>query len=343
MKDIETYQVNNAANTRLNANELPYNISDTIRSEIKLALDDIDFQRYPDETSHELISAYANVMKISEEHILAGNGSDEMLGLMIGYFLGKDKKLLTLQPDFSMYDYYATMHEAIMVKYKTREDGSFDVDEFIEYGREYKADMILFSNPNNPTGQTLSNRTLIKIVEAFPKVPIIIDEAYGEFSEESMICMIDNYHNLYVTRTLSKAFGLASARLGFLLSNTQNIEVLKQYMVPYNISSISQKIGCIVLGHAKEYMNYVVEIKEQRKRMLERLKDLKRIKLYRSHANYIYGRSEDKTALLALLESNDIQIRNYQDDTFRITIGSNAENEMVIKLLLAFDMEENKV
>ena len=133
-----------------------------------------------------------------------------------------------------MYDYYAGMYEAKVLKFKTREDGSYSVNDFVEFGRRNQVDMIMLSNPNNPTGFALSNAKLRIIAAAFPRIPVVIDEAYGEFYEESMRKEVECYPNLYVyTYSFPKAYGLASMRIGFVISNSKNIEALKKYKAPY--------------------------------------------------------------------------------------------------------------
>ena len=341
MKNIETYEARANGKIMLNANELYRNISSDIVKELQDAVAEVALHRYPDETSRELREAYAQVKKLSVDQLLAGNGSDEMLGLMIGYFLGKGKKLLTLQPDFSMYDYYASMHESEIVKFACEEDGSFSIADFIEFGREHHVDMVLFSNPNNPSGHFVSNKELCRIVEAFPRIPVVVDEAYGEFARESMLDHINTYNNLYVTRTLSKAFGLAGARLGFLISNAANIQALQPYMVPYNVNCLSQKAGVIVLRHAAEYELLVEEIQLERDMLYHKLKQLKSMKFYPSQANYVYGRSKQKQAILQALNNEGIVIRNFENtDSFRITVGSPSENAAVLTTLQKFDRKE---
>lgn len=339
MKKMKGYQGKKQGDMMLNANELYQNLSAAIQKEIQDSIPTISFHRYPDETNAALIQAYANVMKIPAQQILAGNGSDEMLGLMIGYFLGKAKVLYTLSPDFSMYDYYASMYESTILKFTCEEDGSFSVPQFIQEGKKQDVHMILFSNPNNPTGHRITNAQVCQIVEAFPNIPVIIDEAYAEFAEESMIEMLTIYDNLYITRTLSKAYGLAAARLGFLLSNTFNIAQIRPYVVPYNISSITQKIGTIVLQHAEAFTSIIAGLKKERERVFTVCQTLQSMIVYPSHANYLYGRSVHKSALLAYLEQEGIVIRSYQDDSFRITIGEKSENDKVIMLLQTFDKE----
>ena len=340
MSEKGIYEAKKCGKIMLNANESSINISNDIKYELIEKIKEIPFNRYPDETSSELINAYAKVTGISPECIIAGNGSDEMLGFMIGYFLGKDKNLYTLSPDFSMYDYYAAVQESNVVKYSTNEDGSFDVEGFISGGIENHADMVIFSNPNNPTGYCLGKDDLRKIVEAFAPVLVIVDEAYGEFSDVTMIDEIENFDNLYVTRTLSKAYGLAGARIGFLAGSKNNIEVLRKHIVPYNISRLDQMAGTVVLSHADEYVEKVREICDEREKMYEFLSGLKSLKVYPSKANYIYGRCKKKEIMIGRLEEEGIVIRTYNDDSFRITIGTKEENDIVKKCLSLFDRED---
>lgn len=339
MKEIETYDMKQKGTILLNANELYTNISNEIKKEIVDELSQLSFNRYPDQSNAKLIQAYSSYQSLECSQVLAGNGSDEMLGLLVAYFLGKDKTLYTLAPDFSMYDYYASMHEANIVKFTCNEDGSFDMDAFIERGRRSCVQMILFSNPNNPTGHMVSNQQLIRLVEAFPTIPVVIDEAYGEFANDSMITHINRYSNLYVTRTLSKAFGLAGMRLGFLMSNKNNIKELQRVMVPYNISSLTQLVGCIVLRHASEYEQITKEVIQARDMLYDKVKNFQHMTFYPSQANYLYGRCQQKDQLMKLFENNDVTIRTYTDDTFRITIGSKEENDMVFQIVDTFEKE----
>ena len=339
MKKVEQYTAKKQGKIMLNANEMYCDVAMHIRQELIKRLETLPFHRYPDETSHDLIQAYASVINKDPACILAGNGSDEMLGFMIGTYLGKGKTLVTLKPDFSMYDYYCAVQEATVKKYETNEDGSFDMDAFVSYAKQQRADMILFSNPNNPTGHAVSNQELIQLVEACADIPVIVDEAYGEFAKESMLDHIGEYDNLFVTRTLSKAYGLAGARLGFLIGKQEVIQQLRPTIVPYNISVFDQLVGEVVLQYAAEYQDKIAFIKQERDAMYEQFKQAKAFTLYPSQANYLYGRCPQKEAMFTLFEEAGIVLRTYKDDTFRITIGSKEENALVSSILTKFDQE----
>ena len=274
---------------------------------------------------------------MKEEQVLAGNGSDEMLGLMIGLHIHAGNRLYTLSPDFSMYDYYVGMHDGAIVRFERGADTPFDVDAFIARGREADVRMVLFSNPNNPTGQIIRKKDLCRIVEAFD-CPVVIDEAYGEFAQETMIDQVDRYENLFVTRTLSKAFAFAAARCGFLIGNERSMTKLRAHKVPYNVNSMTQVAGCIVLAHKEELLSQCELIKQEREQMIKECAELndETLTLYPSHANFLYGRCSQKERLLALMESRQITIRDYADDTFRITIGAPKENEAVLSALRSY-------
>lgn len=341
MKNINTYKSAENDGILLNANELPLNLNGLMIKEIQDVLNDIQFNRYPDNNEDELLSTYANVIKKSKDQLLAGNGSDQILGYLIGTFLGKDKVLYTFDPDFSMYEYYASSYEAIVVKYELNVEKKLNVDDFIAYGKKNNIDMVMFSNPNNPSGMCLDIKDIEKILIAFKDIPVIVDEAYIEFADEiSAISLIEKYSNLYVTRTLSKAYGLAGIRIGFLVSSKENMISLKKAFVPYALSSIAQKIGAVVLKHSDEYKNIIKNIIYQRDLIFESIKDFKSIKVYPSQTNFIYGKSKYKNELMKKLNDKNIQIRDYPNsDAFRITIGTNKENKLLLNTITEFEKE----
>lgn len=337
MKKIVNYSAHTQEGLLLNANEMSNNLSAKIISEIQEAIPSIAFNRYPEDSNTPLRQAYANVMGVDVNCVLAGNGSDQILGLLIGYYLGKGKTLLTLSPDFGMYDYYCTSYEASIEKYETKEDGSFDISDFIEYAKKIGADMILFSNPNNPTGFLLNNADVETLLQSV-SIPVVIDEAYGEFAKESALKLIDTYSNLYVTRTLSKAYGLAGARVGFLISNANNVSALKAADVPYVLNSISQVCAMVVLKHAAEFKKSTLETISERDSFY--VQGYKNIKLYPSQGNFIKIQAKDLNLLFSKFDEAGIVVRKYEGrDYFRLTIGSKEDNDKVKAIFSTYDKE----
>ena len=335
MKTIQNYTAVNAEGILLNANENSHALPDEIRKEILEAISTIDFNRYPDSSETALLEAYGKRMDLDPAQLLAGNGSDQMLGYLIGTFLGKGKTLCTLSPDFSMYDYYASSYEADVIKFKTNEDGSFDIEEFIAFAKENKADMVLFSNPNNPSGHALKLEEIEVIAQELKDIPVVIDEAYMEFADEdSAISLIGVYPDLYVTRTLSKAYGMAGIRIGFLIGTKENMENLRKSFIPFALNSVSMQIGCVILKHADVFEAQIEDIKAERQRVYETLEEIGGITVYPSQTNFLYAQSAKKQKILDLLKENNIVIRDYKDtDNFRITIGTKEENDLLLNVM----------
>lgn len=338
-KKIDTYSAHSQEGMLLNANESPYMVRENVMKEILEMIPTIDLNRYPDDSYQDLYEAYAKVMNLKADQLLVGNGSDQLLGLVIGTHLSKGKVMYTLSKDFGMYDYYASNYEATIEKFEVNEDGSFDLDTFIQEGKEKKASLVLFSNPNNPTGHCLKREEILKIVQSFD-CPVLIDEAYMEFSDQSVLDMIEDYPNLLVARTLSKAYGLAGLRVGFLACNEKKMQEYRALKVPYALNTLSAKIACIVLAHYEDIQIVIQQTTSYRDEMLDKLLLFRFMEFYPSQANFIYGKCDNKALLLQLFQKANIQIRDFANtDFFRITIGTKEENEAVLYVLQQFVRE----
>ena len=333
MKKIDAYVVSKQTKIILNANECYKNLPSKLIDEIKDNLHNIEFNRYPDNDAVDLTKKYSEVFNINEDNVLFGNGSDEMLGLVIGLNIKEGKKLYTFSPDFSMYDYYVSFHEGLMCKYSIEE--TFNVDEFIELGKKENPSIIVFSNPNNPTGMIVSKEDIEKILVSFKDIPVVVDEAYGEFYNQTMVNDIDLYKNLYVTKTLSKAYGVAGIRLGIIISNKENIEKLKVMKVPYDVNTLSQFIGIKLLDYKEESEKYIKEIIERREWFYKEIisRNYSDLKIYKSYANFIYGKSSKKEELVNNFNNEGITIRVFKDDSFRISIGSLNDMQEVLRVI----------
>ena len=245
-----------------------------------------------------------------------------------------------------MYDFYTALNEGNVIKYNLDVDNSFNLEEFIELGKKEDVKIVMFSNPNNPTGFAYSTENIIQILEAFKDKIVLVDEAYFEFNGESVVSLIDKYPNLIVTRTLSKAWGLSALRVGFLISNKDNINELLKYKTPYNVNTISQEIASIYLTEEvdslKENLKLIINERErlyiELKKAEEKSLDSKKgnIKFYKSKANFIFGRADNKEELINAFREEKIIIRSFEDNSFRITVGLPEENNKVVEIINDF-------
>ena len=323
---------------KLDTNEIFMNMDDNVIMKMKSSLSGIELYRYPENEMKAIRELYGKYAEVDPENVIVGNGSDEVLELIIGKVVKPESKILTLGPDFVMYDFFGKRFRGELIKYNIRSSMSFNVDEFIKLGKENDVEIIIFSNPNNPTGINITAEDIIKILKSFENTTVVVDEAYYEFNGESMIPYINDYSNLFVTRTLSKAWGLAALRVGFIISSKENIRDLLNYKVPYTISSYSQKVAEIALKYPKIIKENTEIIIKEREALYEKLKEIEKnaamkIEFFKSKGNFIFGKTYHKDALIKGLESHNIYIRNFNDDSFRITVGSPRENRKVIEAI----------
>jgi histidinol-phosphate aminotransferase len=319
----------------LDSNEIYLEMDTKILMKMKSCLTNVVFHRYPTNDMKTIRELYADYAKTDSKNIIVGNGSDEAIELVVSKVIKNGRKALSLGPDFVMYDFFVSRFGGELKTYDIGENMNFNVQEFIKLGKQEDVDLILFSNPNNPTGIGIELEDIIIILEAFKDKTVLVDEAYYEFYGKSMIPYINKYKNLIITRTLSKAWGLASLRVGFLITHEDNICELLNYKIPYTISSFSQNLASMVLRYPENVVNNAKQIVQQREELYENLKEVQKnaamnIQFYPSKGNYIFGRTPHKEALIKGLENNGIVIRSFSDDSFRITVGSPMQNRKVV-------------
>ena len=344
IKKIKPYSLNNDITNfriRLDANESFINLPEFIVREINKAVANIDFNRYPDFLASDLIKKYAGTIGIDGKYIVAGNGSDELINIIINSFLSKGDKILTFTPDFSMYAFYSEIIEAeiIRIEKKSSEDFNIDFEKIAEIVKEQGVKVVIFSNPCNPTGKLTDKAILEKFLREVDAL-VIIDEVYMTFCDDSenqsFIKDFNDYPNLIILKSLSKAFGLASIRTGFAIANEVFINVLKSTKSPYNLNAVSQKIAETVLS----YMDYIDEnaklIKENKAELeyeMRRISDLYGYKVHETQTNFVVIETDKAGEIFEYLLNNGILIRQLNDRFLRITTGSKEENKDLLGLL----------
>ena len=344
IKDIGVYSVNTEEKIRLNSNENPIEYTANEMKNILNSLDYVELNRYPNSDGDKLRKAYGKVINIDKDNLIIGNGSDEMINLVISKYISKGEKVLTFTKDFVMYDFYTDLNEGKVVKYKIDLDKGLDIEDFIDFGKRENIELIIFSNPNNPTGYGFKIKDIKRVLEAFKDKIVLVDEAYCEFYGETMLPFINEYKNLIITKTLSKAFGLAALRVGFLISNKENVKELEKYKTPYNVNTISQEMAIKVLEDVERFNRNLNLIIKEREELFEKLLNIQEkannygidIKFYKSKANFVYGESIYKENLVNELKNNGILIRSFNDNSFRITVGTKSDNKKVLGVLENF-------
>lgn len=282
-----------------------------------------DIELYPDYDSKALRKALSKDLKIDDLYITMGNGSSELLDLIFRAYLSKDDVVLSFDPSFSMYEIYAKIYEANFVKIPCNEDFSFDIQRMIDK-LNLNPKIILLCTPNNPTGYQIPKKDILKLLKETDAL-VIVDEAYMEFSSDNQTMMDDilNYDNLIVLRTFSKAYGLAGARLGYMIASNIQTEIIKKIRSPYHVNALSQKLGIMALEKKEKILEKIQETKKVRSYTKDLLSSYG-FKVYPSEGNFLWVKSPIPN-LSQRLKEKGVLIRDfssYKKDYYRITIKS---------------------
>lgn len=278
----------------LNANEsfvLPdENLQKAIDEAINLASKNLN--RYPDAFSEGLCQAFADYYGIDASYASAANGSDESILMLYACLLDAHDKILTLEKDFSMYRITAnTQNIQVVSLFKDEETQNVSVEAILAKAKAESVQMIIFSNPCNPTGQVLTRDEVIRLVEGFDGL-VVVDEAYMDFGSDSVIDLAGRvYENLIVLRTASKAFGMAGARIGMQVASKDITRRLRAGKLVFNVSIFGQKLGEAIYGQKESYQKAIREIKASTAFLYENLCALsakypRLKKVYPTHANF---------------------------------------------------------
>ncbi|WP_254191040.1 histidinol-phosphate transaminase, partial [Clostridioides difficile] len=293
----------------------------------------IDLNLYPEDSYSDLkesIIDYINISGVSKKNLLVGNGSSEIIDLIIHTFVDKDEVILSFSPSFSMYSIYSQINGSKFIGVESDENLVIDIDNVIEKVKENNPKIVIVCNPNNPTGTILKRKDIKKLLDSTNSL-VVLDEAYMDFGEESMLSDVFKYDNLIVLRTLSKAFGLAGIRTGYMLSNSSLINSVEKVRPPYNLNSLSDFIATRALRNKDVVKAYIKEVKEERKILYEEMIGMG-IKAYKSQANFILFYSEIENLSQKLIDRG-VLIRKFGgklENYYRVTIGDKEENAMFI-------------
>lgn len=294
--------------------------------------------RYPDPYQSDLKMILSEMNSIPENQLFVGNGSDEIIDLLFRIFCNPViDKALTFSPTYGMYDVSAAINDVELIKVKLNQDFEIELEAVLPFLSDPNLKLIFICSPNNPTGNCLSFEVIKKLLSKFEGI-VCIDEAYIDFSDSpSFIELIDVFPNLVVTRTMSKAWGLAGARIGFAFSNPQLINLMNKVKPPYNCSVLNQQAASTALLNKEQFeinRQRILKAKSYLKLALSELKIVK--KIYPSEANFFLVETTDANSIYKHLVREKVIVRNRNQivrDCLRITVGTEDENQLLIEAL----------
>jgi len=323
----------------LNVNENTHEISEDILVDIiqRIAVSLRDINRYPDReftALRELLATYVG-HNLTAENIWAANGSNEILQQMFMAFGGPGRKALSFSPTYSMYSLIAQSTDTQYLEVPRLERYEIDVDLVTRAIAEHKPDIVIICSPNNPTGTPVELQVIEAAYAATDGI-LVVDEAYSEFSlnENSSLSLLKGRPRLVVSKTMSKAFAFAGARLGYLAADAAVCDAMRLVRLPYHLSALTQAAAEAALTHSTQMLATVADIRDQRDRFYVAMQDLG-LDPYRSDANFVLvGGVANPTKTWQDLLDRGILVRDIGiPNTLRITAGTESETTAVIEAL----------
>ena len=297
------------------------------------------FNRYPDPYQSKVRLELSRQKKIAPEKIFLGNGSDEIIDLLIRAFCEPgEENILVMPPTFGMYNASASVNGIELIEAPLTEDFQIDLAT-VNDSLNPETKIIFICSPNNPTGNLMKESDILAILNQFKGI-VVVDEAYIDFSiDQSIVSLVEKFPNLLVLQTFSKAWGMASLRLGIAYANEAVIDILNKIKMPYNVNGLTQEYAYKALLKLSEKNRLVEEILTQKEWLKNELFQLGIVKhIYPSDANFFLVRFDNPNEIYRYLIDKQIVTRNRSnlylcEGCLRITVGTALENQKLIEVL----------
>ena len=312
----------------LDANENPY---------------DNGLNRYPDPLAMAVKEELCKIKGVKPENIFLGNGSDEVIDVLIRIFCEpRVDNIVTLPPTYGMYEVSADTSDVAVLKINLDADFQLETDKILR-GVTERSKILFICSPNNPTGNSLESEGILNLLEHFKGI-VVIDEAYIDFSKEpSFIEQLGKFPNLVVMQTFSKAWGLAAIRCGMAFASCEIIDLMNKVKPPYNINQLTQQTALKALQKRAKKEKAVKEILSERKKLVERLRQFTFVQhIYPTDANFVLVKVRQPNEMYRWLSTNGVVVRNRTnvvlcEGCLRITVGTPAENERLLRVMQESD------
>jgi histidinol-phosphate aminotransferase len=326
------------ARWQMNTNESPLPPPKQLVEELSERLSELALNRYPDKDAQDLYQALAERTRWSADGLWAANGSNEVLLHLFLAFGGPGRTVLTFEPTYSLHSLIPRVAGTRIRNLWRDEDHVIDLEAALEEVERSGPDIVVVCSPNNPTGNCEPLSTVRALLQAAPGL-VVVDEAYGEFAgpEYSVRPLLDEYRNLVMVKTFSKAWRLAGVRLGFLLADPSLREGIERVRLPYHLSALTQAAGELALRYSNETLEAVDSITEQRDRISVELQSMG-VKTFPSRANFVLFQMDEPDAIFNRLLEHDVLVRNYSSNPalrgcLRVTAGRPEETDAFLEAM----------
>ena len=328
------------AEVMISANENASDVPFELRREIEREVRKVAFNRYPDPLANGLRDLIAEANGLDRDQVIMGNGGDELLFDMALAWGGPGRTFLNMPPTFSVYKNNAQLTNTTIVDVPRLPDFSIDEEAVIARLEQGDIDYTIVTSPNNPSGNLVDITFVERMLQASDTL-VMIDEAYFEFSRQTVRPLLGRYENLIILRTFSKAFSLAGVRMGYLLGSESVLREFKKVRQPYSVDAVSQAIARVVYANRAEFEKGIQLIIDERARLLDALGAMRGVEAYPSEANYILFRLDDSVdagqVWQRLLDAG-VLVRDFSrsaglENCLRVSVGSPDENTRFLEEL----------
>ncbi len=324
---------------KLNQNESPFDLPGKIKRELLESFFQIPFNRYPREQPFSLVSELAHILNHPADGILVGNGSNELTHSLGLSFISKGSSVVLPRPMFALYASVSRMYGGRTVEVPPLDDLHFDAPAIVRAVRDNRPVLTILTSPNNPTGKSMKFEDISRICQASDGI-VVVDEAYHEFnSRPSATTLFGEYPHLIVMRTLSKAFGLAGIRIGYMLGNTTLIQEIFKSRLPFMVDRFSEMTALTMLRNPDLIAERVSTIRDSVTDLYHCLRDIVGVDVLESDTNFLLFRTKIEPDVLSRkLIDEQILVRNmsgYPDlhGYLRVTAGTESENNAFVRAL----------
>lgn len=289
-----------------------------------------DLDLYPNTYSDGLREALGDLYGLQADNIIAGNGSDELLDITFKTFMGWGDRSVVPVPSYTLYDYFVKLNGGNVAEVDLTEDFQLDVDAIVRQD----AKIAIMPSPNNPTGNCFRQKDIEEVLSRFDGI-VVVDEAYAEYAEGSMIRRVNEFDNLVVLRTFSKAYAMAALRVGYAATNLKLAEMMMCIKIPYSLNMISEGAALAAVKDQDFIRRSVAMVREQRPLLSAGLKKLG-FEPFPSDSNFIMARSPiDHAELVSGLKERGILIRDFgakrrTENCVRTTVGTAEQNKLLL-------------
>lgn len=338
---------------RLNTNENPYPLPEPLVERIAERVREAarNLNRYPDRDAVELRTELAKYLtktgnhQVGLENVWAANGSNEVIQQLLQTFGGPGRTAIGFEPSYSMHALIARGTGTAWVSGPRNEDFTIDPAAAEQAIAEHRPDVVFITTPNNPTGNAVPPETVLALYEAAQAAKpsmVVVDEAYIEFSHgDSLLPLIEGRPNLVVSRTMSKAFGAAGLRLGYLAAHPAVVDAVQLVRLPYHLSAITQATALAALEHTDTLLGYVEQLKAERDRLVAELRAIG-YEVTESDANFVqFGRFADAHEAWQKILDRGVLVRdNGVPGWLRVSAGTPAENDAFLDAVRELKKEQ---